>query len=171
MTEICSWQQLPCSSHAGLALRKFPSTWRQHRIFRSHMSMMEHKDTNQWYTQVVTGFIMFFLGSVHLYIMASQPDNIGPYASADRFYSYWMWPLYLVLLFSVELHGAIGMYRLAIKWGVFDGADARKTRKRLKTAKTVITVFFLTIGLASFAACKIRRLSAADFMRASSTFS
>ncbi len=139
-------------AHAGLALRKFPATWKQHRVFRAQMAMMQHADTNQWYTQVVTGFIMFFLGSVHLYIMASQPDNIGPYASADRMWSGHMWPLYLVLLFAVELHGAIGMYRLAIKWGIFDGDDPRRTRRRLKTAKTLITVFFLALGLASFAA-------------------
>ena len=139
-------------AHAGLALRKFPSPWKQHRIFRSHMAMMAHSDTSQWYTQVVTGFVMFFLGSVHLFIMASQPENIGPYASADRFWSYWMWPLYLVLLFSVELHGAIGMYRLSVKWGIFDGDNPRQSRRRLKVAKTLITVFFLGLGLASFAA-------------------
>ena len=35
--------------------------------------------------------------------------------SADRFVTDVMWPLYLVLLFAVEIHAALGMYRLAIK--------------------------------------------------------
>jgi len=138
--------------HAGLAMRKFPSTWKQNKIMRSHMKMMHHQDTTNWYIQVVTGFIMFFLGSVQLYIMMTHPDNIGPYASADRFVTGWMWPLYFVLLFSVELHGAIGMYRLAVKWGVFDGKDAHATRKRLKLAKNALTAFFLILGLLSFTA-------------------
>jgi len=138
--------------HAGLAMRKFPATWRENRIFRSHMSMMQHTDTNQWYTQAATGFIMFFLGSVHLYAMMTQYDKIGPYESSDRIVTGWFWPLYLVLLFSVELHAAIGMYRLSVKWGVFDGKDPRQTRKRLKRAKKILTVFFLTLGLLSLGA-------------------
>jgi succinate dehydrogenase/fumarate reductase cytochrome b subunit len=69
--------------HAGIALRKFPISWRQHRILRHQMSMMKHSDTNLWYYQFFTGFVMFFLGSVHIYVMASHPDQIGPYASAD----------------------------------------------------------------------------------------
>jgi len=138
--------------HAALALRKFPSTWKQYKIFRSHMGMMKHKDTNMWYTQVVTGFIMFFLGSVHLYIMMTHPGDIGPYASSDRFYSDWMWPLYLILLFAVELHGTIGLYRLAVKWGWFDGKNPRATRKKLQAFKAVLAVFFIVLGLATWGA-------------------
>ncbi len=138
--------------HAGLAMRKFPSNFKQAQEMRSHVKMMHHKDTTQWWTQAITGFIMFFLGSAHLLIIASNPDKIGPYLSADRFVTWGLWPMYLILLFAVEFHGAIGMYRLAVKWGVFDGKDPRKTRKRLKLAKQFITVFFISLGLASFAA-------------------
>lgn len=138
--------------HAGLAMRKFPANWKQNRTMRQHLKMMRHSDTTQWYTQAATGFLMFFLGSAHIVIMASHPDQIGPYLSADRFVYYGLWPMYLVLLFCVEFHGAIGMYRLAVKWGVFDGANPRATRKRLKVVKQAITVFFLTLGILSFAA-------------------
>jgi fumarate reductase subunit C len=138
--------------HAGIALRKFPSSWAQHREFRDQMSILKHADTKYWYLQAVTGFVMFFLGSVHLYIMTTQPDSIGPYASSDRFWTDVMWPLYLVLLFAVEIHAAVGMYRLAVKWGIFDGKDPVVRRKRLKLTKNLLTVFFLTLGLMSFAA-------------------
>jgi fumarate reductase subunit C len=138
--------------HAGIALRKFPSSWAQHRELRNQMKILEHADTRHWYTQATTGFVMFFLGSVHLYIMTTQPDNIGPYASADRFVTDVMWPLYLVLLFAVEIHAALGMYRLAVKWGIFDGKNPVATRKRLKLVKNALTVFFLALGLMSFAA-------------------
>jgi len=139
-------------SHAGLAMRKFPASWRQAKVFRSHMAMMVHPDTSYWWSQVASGFLMFFLGSVHIYVMMTHPAQIGPYESADRVWSGWMWPLYLILLFCVEVHAAIGMYRLAVKWGVFDGADPRANRRRLQKIRTGITVFFLTLGLASLAA-------------------
>ena len=138
-------------AHAGLAMRKFPANWRQYKIIRDQAKMLPHDETKNWFLQAKTGFVMFFLGSVHLFIMATHPE-IDPYASADRVWSAFMWPLYLVLLFSVEIHGAVGMYRLAVKWGVFDGEDPRATRKRLKTAKSLITIFFLVLGLASLAA-------------------
>ena len=46
---------------------------------------------------------VFFLAPAHLYVMLSRPDRIGPFESADRVWSDHMWPLYLLLLFAVEL--------------------------------------------------------------------
>jgi len=133
--------------HALLGVRKFPISWKQHRIIRDQMQMMNHTDTNLWYIQVVTGFFMFFAGSVHLYIMLTHPGGIDPYMSADRIVSGNMWPLYLILLICVELHGTIGLYRLCMKWGWFSGKDARKSRQTLKKMKNRATVFFMTIGV------------------------
>lgn len=138
--------------HAFLALRKFPINYRQYKTYRSHMHMMNHGDTNMWFIQAYTGFAMFFLGSVHLYTMMTNPEKIGPYASADRVVSDWMWPLYILLLLAVELHGSIGLYRLAVKWGWFEGKDAKQSRKKLKRAKIWVTVFFLTLGALTLAA-------------------
>jgi fumarate reductase subunit C len=132
--------------HALLGMRKFPITWRQHRIIRDQMQMMKHTDTNLWYIQVVTGFVMFFAGSVHLYTMLVNPGSIDPFLSADRVVSGNYWFLYLVLLICVELHASIGLYRLCMKWGWFKGKDARHSRKKLKTLKNRLTIFFLAIG-------------------------
>ncbi len=111
------------------------------------MQMINHSDTNLWYIQALTGFIMFFAGSVHLYIMLTNPGGIGPYMSADRMVSGNMWPLYLILLTCVEFHGTIGLYRLCMKWGWFAGKDARKSRKKLKALKNKLTIFFMTVGI------------------------
>ena len=137
--------------HAALAMRKFPANWKQWRTMRSHVKMMKHGDTTNWWLQAITGFIMFFLGSAHLMIMWANHDRIGPYLSSERFVHYGLWPMYIVLLFAVELHGAIGLYRLAVKWGLLDGKDPEHTRKRLKKAKWAISVFFIGLGLATFA--------------------
>jgi fumarate reductase subunit C len=138
--------------HAALALRKFPANYRQFRTYREHMSAMKHDDTTLWYWQVVTGFALFFMASTHLYIMMTHPDRIGPFESADRVWTDLMWPLYLVMLFAVEFHGGIGLYRLALKWGWFEGADPAATRRKLRTLKWALTVFFLVLGLATLAA-------------------
>ena len=128
--------------HAFLAMRKFPSSYRQYFSYTIHAKMLKHEDTNLWLLQISTGFIMFFLGSVHLYTMMSQPENIGPFASADRFYSDVAWPMYLMLLISVVLHASVGLYRLIVKWGWID-------RKKSKIIIQIATVFYLTIGLFS----------------------
>lgn len=133
--------------HALLGVRKFPISWKQHRIIRDQMQMMNHSDTNLWYVQVVTGFIMFFAGSVHLYVMLVNPGSIGPYLSADRIVSGNMWLVYLILLVSVVLHGNIGLYRLCMKWGWFTGKDPKGTREALKKLRNRVIIFYLVIGL------------------------
>jgi fumarate reductase subunit C len=138
--------------HAALALRKFPINYGQYRVYRDHMSMMHHEDTTLWWWQVVTGFAMFFLASVHLYQMLMHPGMIGPFESADRVWSGRWWPLYLILLFAVELHGGIGLYRLAVKWDWFAGKDPNATRKNLKKLKWALSVFFIVLGLTTLAA-------------------
>jgi fumarate reductase subunit C len=133
-------------AHAFVAVRKFPKKYRQYRAFRSHMAMMKHTDTNIWFLQAITGFALFFLGSVHLYIVFVNPMDIGPYASADRIWSEMMWPLYILLLLAVEFHGTIGLYRLIIKWGWFLGKNEKKNRFRLKIVFGAILMYLIVHG-------------------------
>ena len=139
-------------THALLAMRKFPIDYRQFATFRTQMRTMRHEDTTLWFWQAITGFAMFFLAPGHLYMMLTRPDRIGPFESADRVWSEHLWPLYILLLLAVELHGGIGLYRLAVKWGWFTGGDADVTRRRLKRLKWAITAFFLVLGFATLAA-------------------
>lgn len=139
-------------THAALALRKFPAGFSAYRAFREHMARMRHEDTTLWYWQVVTGFALVFLASLHLGLMLTRPDRIGPYESADRVWSDSLWPIYLVLLFAVELHGGVGLYRLALKWGFGIGADANAGRRRLRILKWSMSAFFVVLGLATLAA-------------------
>jgi fumarate reductase subunit C len=146
--------------HACLGMRKFPINYRQFQVYKTHVKMMRHSDTTMWfYGQAMTGFIMFFLGSAHLAIVTCFPETIGSGltpltesegASATRMVS--MLPLYFVLLFAVEIHGGIGLYRLCVKWGWFEGKDAKATRKNLSKIKWGLSVFLLVLGLATMAA-------------------
>jgi fumarate reductase subunit C len=138
--------------HAALALRKFPASHGEYRRFRIHMAGLRHEDTTLWYWQVVTGFALFFLASLHLGTMLTRPGRIGPFESGDRVWTDLMWPVYLVMLFAVELHAGVGLYRLALKWGWPGGADPSATRRRLRTLKWSLTAFFVALGLATLAA-------------------
>jgi fumarate reductase subunit C len=84
--------------------------------------------------------------------MMLHPADIGPYASADRVWSGRWWPIYLLLLFSVELHGGVGIYRLALKWGWFTNCKGQTDRRALQQAKWGLTAFFLVLGLLTLAA-------------------
>lgn len=138
--------------HAALGMRKMPINFRQWQIYRAHASRMKHEDTTLWWIQACTGFIMFFLGSAHLIIIITNGDKISADLSSQRVFNHFMWLFYLVLLLSVELHGSIGLYRLCVKWGWFEGKDAKASRKKLKTAKWVVSAVFIVLGLASLAA-------------------
>ena len=138
--------------HAALGMRKLPSNFKQYQVIKAHSKSMNHDDTKLWFIQAFTGFAMFFMGSVHLYIITTHSADIGPYESSDRVWSEYMWPLYILLLLAVEFHGTIGLYRLCVKWGWFDGENPKATRKALKKVKWLLTVFFLVLGFASLAA-------------------
>jgi len=137
--------------HALLALRKFPATHREYRTLHRHLGRMRHLDSTLWYVQVITGFLLFFLASAHLVMPLLQPENIGPYASADRIWSNRAWLLYAPLLLVVHVHAAIGVYRLAMKWGPFSGETTGLWRGRMRLAMYCALAFFLCLGTASLA--------------------
>jgi len=138
--------------HAFLAMRKFPNSYREYLRLRTHAKLMKHKDTNLWIIQITTGFMLFFLGAVHLYIVWTQPQNIGPFASSDRIYSDTFYPLYFMLLISVVLHAGVGVYRLIMKWGWFDGKNPKENRVKTRKIVKIITIIYLFIGLLSLMA-------------------
>jgi fumarate reductase subunit C len=138
--------------HALLAMRKFPSSYREYLRFRTHAKLMKHADTNLWFIQITTGFMLLFLGSIHLYTMMTQPQNIGPFASSDRIYSDHMWPMYLILLVTVVLHTGVGIYRLIVKWGWFDGDNPKENRVKTRKIIKIVMIFYLLLGLFSLLA-------------------
>jgi len=137
--------------HAALAMRKFPSGYQQFKTFMAHQRQLQHGDTGLWFVQVVTGFALLFLGSAHLVFMLANPDQIGPYQTADRVWG-GMWPIYLVLLFAVELHGGIGLYRLAVKWNWFQSERGDGvSRTTLRRVMWGIIVGLISLGLVTLA--------------------
>ena len=137
--------------HAALAMRKFPYKYREYKMLRTHAIHFGHTDTILWMVQAATGFVMFFLGSAHLWMMIAAPDNIGPYASADRIYSDHFGILYALLIAAVILHAMIGLYRLTVKWGIALGADPRAGRRRNKALMWGAVLFLSLLAYGALA--------------------
>ena len=138
--------------HAIVALRKFPSSYMKFKIIRQHIKGLNHHDTSLWAIQVITGFAMFFLASIHLYTMIVTPANIGPYASSERIVTDVMWPLYFLLLFAVIIHAGVGVYRLILKWGLFEASEQKYMKQRrilLRNIMYFVITLYLVIGMAS----------------------
>lgn len=133
--------------HALLALRKFPANMQQHRAMHAHVHEFRHGDTRLWLVQLWTGFAMFFLAPVHLYMVIAMPKDIGPVLSSQRVVWDLFWPLYLLLLIAVVLHAAIGMYRLALKWGWPAWAGSDHGRRRLRRLTWAVILVFTLVGL------------------------
>ena len=134
--------------HAMLAVRKFPINWRQYRLFRGHMKMMRHEDTTLWFWQVFTGFALFFLATV---APVRDADAAAPHRTVrvgrprvDR-------PL-LAALHPAAARRRIPRRHRALSAAPSSGSGSpaptpNATRKRLKTLKWALTVFFLVLGL------------------------
>jgi fumarate reductase subunit C len=137
--------------HAALAMRKFPAGYREFRTLHAHSRRLQHTDTRLWIVQVYTGFALLFLGSAHLAVMLVHPDQIGPYASADRVWG-GSWAIELPLLLVVQVHAGVGLYRLAVKWNWFqtptgDGVSRVVLRRVIFAASAAFLLLgLLTIG-------------------------
>jgi len=135
--------------HAAIAMKKFPSSYRNYKVITLHMKSMKHEDSSLWMIQIATGFMMFFMGSIHLYIMLSEPSNIGPYASSSRIVDEYMGILYFLLLLSVVAHAFIGLYRLTLKWGFMEGENSKVSRARFKLLMKAMIALYIVVGLSS----------------------
>lgn len=135
--------------HVLVALQKLPMSLRQQRALHQQMQVIDHSDTRLWRWQAITGVVILLLLPVHLWLIGSAPETIGPQGSADRIWNQGVWMVYLPLLFTVELHAAIGIYRVALKWGA---ARDLNNRSRLRKFKTIMSVLFVTVGVASLLA-------------------
>ncbi|MFT5879426.1 MAG: fumarate reductase subunit C [Moritella sp.] len=132
--------------HMLVAMHKLPLNLKQQRALRKQLTVIKHGDTRLWVWQAVTGVIIMVVLPVHLWLIGSAPETVGPVGSATRIWQDNAWMLYFPLLIAVELHAAIGIYRVALKWGAVRDLN---TRNRIKKLKNIISVVFVLIGTAS----------------------
>ena len=117
-----------------------------------------HEETTLWIWQVRSGMIIFALGSIHLFVVgadvAQRTFDIGEAVGINAAETMarvqdGMWLLYAVLLYAVELHAGIGLYRVTVKWGLGSRIPiigARITRRMAHIMEKLVLWFFLIIG-------------------------
>lgn len=149
--------------HAVMASRKIPAQLQERRRMRRLAEGLKdrnaagrvqpfapHLESMLWIWQVRTGMVVLVLGSFHLVLIGIDVltplfgERVGIEAvSTQARVGAGLWIVYGVLLVCVEFHASVGLYRLAVKWGV----GSRITRKTLWRLERVIFVAFLGLGL------------------------
>lgn len=123
--------------HFILAARKMPFSPVELREFWRQARMMHHLDTWLWLVQVVTAIIILVLASAHVInILSNLPITAQKSAAAIQG---GMVPFYLLLFAAVDLHIAIGLYRIGVKFGILTRDNRLRWRKY---------ALYLVIGLA-----------------------
>ncbi len=101
--------------HALMALRRFPTSYRMFHNIKGQYQFIAHRDTTLWIVQIVTAVILTGMVFPHVTPMLLDPHAIGPnLSSVHTYHNGMVWTL--VFLVATELHGMIGLYRLAVKW-------------------------------------------------------
>ena len=123
--------------HFILAARKMPFSPLELREFWRQAKMMHHMDTWLWLVQVVTAIVILVMASAHVInILSNLPISADKSAAAIQG---GMVPFYLVLFAALDLHIAIGLYRVGVKFGILNRENRLKWRKY---------ALYLVIGLA-----------------------
>jgi len=138
--------------HAVLAARKIPAQLEERRKMielGKGLKSNAHEESILWIWQVRTGMAVLVLGSFHLILLGidvftplfGERIGIESITSLERVQA-GLWLPYAILLICVEFHASIGLYRLAVKWGVF----SKLGRATLHRIERVILWLFLGLG-------------------------
>jgi fumarate reductase subunit C len=151
--------------HAMTAARKVPARMRERRRFNRLAKELAragkgwqagegqerpHEDSRWWTWQLRTGMLILLLGSFHIGLVTLDTftdlwgDRHGMEAATTmaRVAAGLSW-FYLVLLVLLAVHASVGVYRLALKWGV----GAKYSRPALKRFARLFGIAFLVAGI------------------------
>lgn len=139
--------------HMFCALRRFPTSYRQFQQIRAHSRLVNHPDTTLWMVQLVTAFLLFIFVFPHLMTMLTNPHGLE--VNAIGVHTYHNGLLYTFLFLVVtELHGMIGLYRLAVKWDIFSKSPDKNiieqpfgdTRAGFRKTMLVVALLMIVCG-------------------------
>lgn len=151
--------------HAATAARKIPAKLEERRRMQAVAKALSqkrpaglpdvdrtfrpHVDSMLWIWQVRTGLVLLVLGSFHVILltvdvltpMFGEITGIESATTLARV-SGGLWLPYAIMLVCVEFHASVGLYRLAVKWGI----GASLSRRTMFAIEHVIFIAFLGFG-------------------------
>ena len=131
--------------HFWIAARKMPFRANELAIFVRHSRSLREADTWLWLVQVFTAVVILVGVFFHVYtVMTNLPINVA--GSVKRLHDGWL-AFYVVFLPCVILHTGIGIYRLAVKFGIC----SRAGRDRFRKAVWIIMACYLALGTLALA--------------------
>lgn len=102
--------------HFYIAARKMPFRAGELGLFVQHSKSLKDFDTWIWLVQVFTAIIILVGAFAHIFtVMSNMPIEVS--GSVKRLHEGWIF-FHIIFLPSVILHTGIGIYRLAVKFGV-----------------------------------------------------
>lgn len=142
--------------HAVFASRKIPAKLEERRKLlklgrdlKTSNGFEPHLESLLWIWQLRTGMVILVLGSFHIILIGIDVftplfgDRVGIEAQTTIAREQaGLWLLYAVLTLCVSFHTAMGLYRLAVKWGV----GSRVSRPTLRLAERFILWTMLGLG-------------------------
>jgi len=139
--------------HAALAARKIPAQLEERRKMIKlgrDLKSQAHEESFLWIWQVRTGMVVLVLGSFHLLLLTidvltplfGERIGIESVTSLARVQA-GLWLPYAILLICVEFHASVGLYRLAVKWGILSNLG----RSTLHMIERILLWFFLGLGI------------------------
>jgi fumarate reductase subunit C len=105
-------------AHIALTVRRAPATFRQQGALMRQLGQMRHLDTYTWVLQVVSGVALVALAAIHLWVVLGTLP-IEAVKSGARVNDHYLW-LYIPFVLLVEGHISLGLYRIAVKWGILE---------------------------------------------------
>lgn len=144
--------------HAFYAGRKIPARIRERRKMievaknlaaSGRTSEHAHTESVLWIWQVRTGLLILVLGSFHIGLIALDvlTPLFGERAGIEAVTTLareraGLWIVYAVLTVCIAFHTAVGLYRLAVKWG----AGSRVSRSSMLAMERLILWGMLGLG-------------------------
>jgi fumarate reductase subunit C len=136
----------------GKKIKGSKRLWNQDKNLET--SLARHFETSLWIWQIRTGMIVLATGAFHLILVAwniftdmgvvGQEPGLSVEIAMSRVES-GLWILYVVLMFTVVAHMAIGVYRLLVKWF----ADTWFVRRYSRIIFYFLFGFFTLLGIAT----------------------
>lgn len=131
--------------HFWIAARKMPFRANELAIFVRHSRSLREADTWLWLVQVFTAVVILAGAFFHVYtVMTDLPITVD--GSSKRLHDGWL-AFYVIFLPCIILHTGIGIYRLAVKFGIC----SRAGRDRFRKAVWIIMACYLALGTLALA--------------------
>ena len=126
--------------HFWIAARKMPFRAGELGVFVRHSKSLREADTWLWLVQVFTAVVILAGAFFHVYtVMTDLPITVD--GSSKRLHDGWL-AFYVIFLPCIILHTGIGIYRLAVKFGIC----SRAGRDRFRKAVWIIMACYLALG-------------------------